>query len=127
MKEAMDLQDWERMDKGLPPLPKKRVIIPEPKFPVIENLLKFKDIPLDRFDKLISARRRTIKNEDGVTFIGMDVIIELKGKRKAGRPLTNKEEEVFESETIRGWMQEGEWYELYRHAREKIDMNKISL
>ncbi len=126
--EAMDLQDWERQDKGLPPLPKKKIVRKPIEMPEVENLLKFKDVPLDRFEKLVSARRNTIKNAEGARFIGYDVIITLKGNKKPGRPLTLKEGEEpqkLESKTISGWMQEGEWLELYRHIRDRIDLSRI--
>lgn len=122
MQEAMDKEDWERMDKGLPPLPKKKVVKPEPKFPKIENQIAFVDIPLDRFEKLISARRKVIKNDEGVQFVGMDLVIEL--KKGAGRPAKSDNPEL-SSRTITGWMIEADWYKLYRHIREKIDIRVV--
>jgi len=121
--EAIDREDWERQDKGLAPLPKKKIVILSQKEPDVENQVKFDDIPLDRFVKLISARRRSIVNEQGARFIGYDVIVELKGKRKAGRPKEDAEEP--QSEILSGWMIEGNWLKLYRHIRDKIDLSRM--
>jgi hypothetical protein len=122
MTEAIDKADWELLDKGLPIRKKPKVIIPPPKMPKVENQIVFADIPLDRFEKLISARRRTILNEDGIRFIGMDIKIEV--KKRAGRPLKSENPES-QSKTIEGWMAEGDWHILYRHIREKIDFKVI--
>lgn len=122
--EAIDREDWERQDKGLPPLPKKKTVIQAQKEPDVDDQIKFDDIPLDRFEKLISARRRSIANEQGARFVGYDVKIELKGKRKAGRPKEDAEEP--RSEILSGWMIEGNWLKLYRHIRDKIDLSRIA-
>ena len=123
MTEAMDKEDWERMDKGLPPLPKKKIIRPEPKMPNVENRIMFADIPLDKFEKLISARRRSIKNDEGMRFIGMDIVIEL--KKGPGRPPKTEVEEKSESRVISGWMIEGDWTKLYFKIRDKVDFKVI--
>jgi len=123
MAEAIDKEDWERMDKGLTPVKKPKVVIPEPKFPKIDNHLKFEDVPIDRFEKLLSARRSVVKNEEGARFIGYDVLIEFKGKRKPGRPPETKEE--IPPEIISGWMIEGDFLHLYRLIRDRVNIAKI--
>jgi len=123
MTEAIDREDWELMDKGLPPRKKPQRNIVPPTFPKIENQVKFEDIPLDRFERLISARRRAITNEDGVKFVGMDVVIELKIEKKLGRPPEKKESQP---KDIKGWMMEGDWQKFYLHTRKKLDFKVIS-
>jgi len=129
MQTAVEKEDWELMQKGLPPRKKKVVQIPNPEMPEVENLLKFEDIPLDKFEKLISARRRKIDNKEGVKFIGFDVVMEVRDKRKPGRPPKDEEKaiEELEKRIISGWMLEGEWYKVFRHIRDKIDFKVISL
>jgi hypothetical protein len=127
--EAMEVEDYERWEKGLPPKRKASPVIPEPEFPEIKNLLSFDDIPIDRFRRLVSAKRHLITNEDGVTFIGFDVTVELKeAKKKPGRPpVDDKKDEKDEERLVSGWMIESEWQKLFRHARENIDVLRISL
>jgi len=126
MTEAIDREDWELIDKGKPPREKVKPIIPEPKFPKIDDHLKFNDILPDQFESLVSAKRRSIRNEDRVVFNGYDVIIKL--KRKAGRP--SEKEKALQTDAkdklISGWMVEGDFLKFFYHFREKIDLDTIS-
>ncbi len=121
MQEAVTKEDWELMEQGK--RPKKRVVIPrpEPEKPEIENEIKFSDIPLDWFKRLDSAGRRTLKNKDGMLFVGYDVEISL-GKNKTGA-ITNEEKNLPKS--MKGWMMEGDFLQLVRTKRKDIDQQVI--
>jgi len=56
--EAMSKENWERIDKGLPPIKKVKIVRPEPEKPKIENEIKFDDIA-KTFVSLESAKRST--------------------------------------------------------------------
>ena len=103
-REAIDLEDWKRMDKGLPPRKKAKVVIPEPKNPVVPNQINFVEIPLDKVVRLEAVRRNVIKNDDGVRFLGYDVIIEMK-----------------DSKSKTGWLLEGDLVRLLPHVRDLTD------
>jgi len=127
--EAMSRENWERVEKGLPPLKVKVKPRPEPERPDIENEIKFKDIPIDEFVELEYAKRNTVKNEDGMRFIGYDVsmILNSPAKRKPGRPKESEREEVLtESKSLIGWMSEGEFLTLVRNFRKKINPQVIN-
>jgi hypothetical protein len=121
MNEAISRDDWERMERGLKPIKRKVIPRPEPEPPVVEKLIKFSDIPLDWFKSLDKADRRTIKNKDGVSFVGYDVEISL-GKNKVGA-ITNEEKNMPKS--MKGWMMEGHFQELVRNKRKEIDQQVI--
>ncbi len=82
-KDAMTLEDYERYEKGLPPLPKKKIERPDPIPPKIENL-KFDDLPIEKLVRIQAVRKKILKNAEGVNFIGFDAIIEIKDSK----PLT---------------------------------------
>lgn len=129
MQEAVTKENFERMEKGLPPLKVKVEKRPEPTKPDVENEIKFKDIPVDEFVELEYARRNTVKNKEGIRFIGYDVsmILESPMKRKPGRPKESEKEEVLtESKNLIGWMNEGEFLTLVRHAKKKINPQVIN-
>jgi len=96
-KDAIPLEEWERMQKGLPPLPEKKVVRPEPELPEIKNRVNFEDIPIEKLLRIQAVKKRIVKNQDGVRFIGYDAIIE----RREGKPLA-------------GWFQEGIMEQLRR-------------
>lgn len=127
------MADWDRMEKGLPPSKVKKVARPEPERPKVQNEIKFEDIPIDDFVELEYARRNSVRNNDGMRFIGYDVSIILNGnaplKRKPGRPVTKvieKEEVSNEPKTLVGWMQEGDFLSLVRNCRKKINPQVIN-
>jgi len=132
MQEAMSLEDFERQEKGLPPLKHKKVEKPEPKKPDIPNEIKFEDIPIDDFIELEYAKRNTLKNKEGVRFIGYDVSMTLNSnavlKRKPGRPAkdSEKEEPSSEPKNLVGWMSEGDFLNLVRHCRKKINPQVVN-
>ena len=129
--EAMAKTDWERRDAGLPPIKVKKIKRPDPEKPVIENEIKFDDIPVNDFMELEYARRKTIKNAEGVRFLGFEVSMILTPsaqlKRKPGRPSKEEKEEVStEPKTLTGWMSEGDFLTLVRNCRKKINPQVIN-
>ena len=120
MKEAMTQANWDRAEKGLPPLKPKVVPRPEPEKPEIENEIKFKDIKSDDFIDLVEAKRNVVRNLEGMRFIGYDVVIKLKQKGPFGRPKKTENGEPAGPKIITGWMDEGNFLELTRTFRETI-------
>ena len=115
----MSEEDYERKEKGLPPLPKERVETPEAEAPVVKRELKLADIEIEKVTAL-SAKVKEVKNKDGVIFTGFDVILTL--KKPSGRPSEKKEVPT----SISGWMIEGEFIELRNHLRGRIDLRNIN-
>ena len=126
MQEAMSREEWERKELGLPPLKKKKVERPDPVFPKVDKLLSFKEVPLDRFVRLINVKRNNIKNKDGVSFIGFDVDMEIKAKEKK-KTLDKIMSEEPETYIISGWFPEGEWMQFLRHMRSRIDLSMLQM
>ncbi len=121
MQEAISKEDWERQEKGLPPVKVKKMPRPEPERPEIEHEIKFSDIPMDWFKSLDKADRNVLRNKDGMRFTGYDVEISL-GKNKAGA-ITKEEMNIPKS--MSGWMQEGDFLQLVRTKRKEIDQQVI--
>jgi len=104
-REAMSLSDFERQERGLPP--KKRVVVPQkdPVAPVVDDQVNLDDLPnLEIVD--ISARRKNIRNSEGVLFTGYDLYIK------------------FSDDTeISGWTDDGAFQKLrLRIPKERIDL-----
>ncbi len=108
-RDAVSLEDFERMDRGLSPRPKPKVVRPEPEPPVVEDRIRFEDIP-DEEIRDFSARGRSVQNEDGAHFTGFVFYLEFTSGK-----------------TIQGWLPEGEFYQLKRRIpKERTDLfNKI--
>jgi hypothetical protein len=112
--ETYTKEEWEAIQKGQK-IPKKKVIPkPEPAFPKVENLLKYDDIPIAEIDRLINFTMKRIQNEEGIHFIGYDVVILLKPKRGPGRPSRDEEEKELPPRILKGWMIEGDYEKLKR-------------
>ena len=123
MKEAMTKVDFERSEKGLPPFKPKIVPRPEPEKPEVENEITFKDIT--GFIGLIRAERKTVRNAEGMRFIGFSVEIALEGKKGPGRPKESEKEIPIEPVVLEGWMAEGNFMELVRTYRKEINPQVI--
>lgn len=126
MKEAMTKEDFDRSEKGLPPLKAVKVARPEPEEPEIDNWIKFKDVDVKLFASLDSAKRRTIKNREGVRFIGFDVSMQIYQPGAFGRPKEVEKGVPAKPETITGWMLEGDFLQLRRTFSKKINVDVIS-
>lgn len=123
MTEAVSKEDYDRMEKGLPRLKPKKVATPDPIPPVVDNELSIKDIPSGYEISLEEAKKNIKRNEDGVIFIGFDVVIDLFPVRvkKPGRPKESDKEPI----TLKGWMPEGKFLEFVRTYRKQIDQQVI--
>jgi len=125
--EAMSKKDWDRAEKGLPPLKVEKIKRSEPERPKIENEIKLDDIPINDFVELEYARRKTIQNTEGVRFIGYEVSMVLGFKRKQGRPKESEKEQISgEPKILSGWMGEGDFLSLVRTCRKKINQQVIN-
>jgi hypothetical protein len=102
--DAIPKTDWERAEKGLPPVPKKVIKKPEPEMPDVPNHLKVTDIKITPGLKLLSKRMETVKNADGVSFTGFRVQFEV---------------EV--GVTTEGWLADGDYYRLKPHFAPNTD------
>lgn len=107
--DAVDLEDFKRMDRGLPPRPKPKINIPEPDPPIVEDRMKFEDIPNQEI-RDFNARRRSVKNKDGVIFTGYVFYLEFQSGKK-----------------LQGWLPENEFLKLKARIPEsRTDLlNKI--
>lgn len=105
-RDAIAIEDWELLQKGLP-VPKKKVKPrPDPSPPVVENELKFTDIPDGEIrDIFARLHRPAVRNESGVVFTGYDV------------------EVVIDQQTYSGWMGEGDFLKL----KMKIPLKRVDL
>jgi len=103
-KDAIPLEDFLRMEKGLPPRPKKKIVRVEPEFPKVENRIEFEKLPLDKLAGITGIRKNVLRNKDGVHFIGHDIEIEVK-----------------DSKPIQGWIGEGDLIRLIPLIREETD------
>ena len=74
-RDAVDLEDWERMERGLPPRPKPKVVRKPPTPPVLADEIKIQNIPNKEIRDL-SARMRSERGPDGEIFCGWKVWIE---------------------------------------------------
>ena len=120
MKEAMSKEDFDRAEKGLPPIKKEKSVLPDPKKPITDKEIFLSDVEaLGEFYsvELVSASRKMIKNEDGITFIGFEVSIEFLPKDG------EKSEDIPKMD---GWMVEGEFLAFVRTYRKKINQNIIN-
>jgi hypothetical protein len=127
MQEAMSRDEWERKELGLPPLKKKKVERPDPVPPKVDKLLSFKEVPLDRFVRLINVKRNNIKNKDGVSFIGYDAEMEIKVEVKFQKPLDKILSEEGKTYILSGWFPEGEWMQFLRNMRSRIDLSMLQM
>jgi len=123
MKEAISKDDFERAEKGLPPLKTKKEPRPEPEKPEVQDEITFEDI--SGFIELLRAERKVIKNAEGVSFIGFSVEIMLEGKKKPGRPKESEKEIPIEPTVLEGWMCEGDFLKLVRTYRKEINSQVI--
>ncbi len=110
MQEAISREDWERQDKGLPPLKRKATPRPEPEKPDIKDQISLKKVD---FQRLLSVHRENRKNKEKVTFIGYIVKMEVK--------------EGVGVKTIGGWVPEADWMEFLRFNRGKINMEALQV
>ena len=88
-RDAIPLDDFLRMEKGLPPKPKEKIVRPEPEPPRIENLLEFSKLEADKIKRIFAiSQPERLRNKDGVIFIYYRIQLEmLDGSLLAGKML----------------------------------------
>lgn len=111
MKEAMTGANFDRVEQGLAPLKPKVVEKIDPGKPTIDDEILSSDVKSGYKVKLVYAHRVRKQNEEGISFIGYEVEINLTLKK-----------EVL---TLNGWMVEGEFLTFVRNNREQIDQSVI--
>jgi len=76
--EAVSKEDFERMEKGLPPLPKKKIVRPEPELPEIPNRIEFDKIPVDKVKRIVKVSQpERLRNKEGNIFIAYRIELEM--------------------------------------------------
>ena len=101
MNEMMEEKDWERRQQGLPPRPKKEVVIPEPVPPVVENQIHFEDLFSEGKEVTdVQGHMKSVKNKDGMIFTGFDLVISFKDDSR-----------------ISGWLSDCDFQKLKLHLR----------
>ena len=105
MNEMIPLKDWEREQQGLPPRPKKEVVIPEPEPPVVENQIYFKDL-FSEGKEIVSVQGhlKSVENVDEFRFIGFNLFVGFRDKDG-------------NSSSVSGWIGDGDFQRLKRHLR----------
>jgi len=107
MHEAIDKEDWERIDKGLRPRKKPTPVHIEPGKPVIKNQILVHSVPVENV-KTVDAKRRTVRNAQGAISIGFDTSFGLNGGKK-----------------VSGWITEGDFYAIRRELPDTVDTSRI--
>ena len=110
MQEAIPKEDWERMDKGLPPIKRPIIQRPEPEPLQGKDQISLKGI---KFVNLISVKRENRKNKEGMNFIGYLVKVEVKDGAGV--------------KTLGGWAPEADWLEFLRNHRGRINMEALQV
>jgi hypothetical protein len=111
LREAMTKDNFDRVERGLSPLKPKVVERADPKPPSMDDEILSSDVKEGYKVKLEYANRVAKKNEEGVSFMGYEVKINLLLKK--------------ETLTLKGWMIEGEFLTFVRNNREQIDQSVI--
>ena len=97
MKDAVDMEDYQRWDKGLPPKKEKAPAMKEPEPPQVADILTLAKLKLQEVVALPRGRHRGIRNKEGIMFMGFDVTIQLKDGKK-----------------VSGWMPTADFHEMRR-------------
>ena len=99
MNEMITEADWKRREKGLPPVKKPEILIPEPVPPVVENQIHFEDLEGKEITD-VAGHLKSVKNKDGMIFTGFDVVISFK-----------------DDSQISGWLSDLDFQKLKLHLR----------
>ena len=93
MQEAVDQEEYDRMEKGLPPKKRTKSEPPAPKPPDIKSVVLYADITEEIKKKLagIKAARKNYRNDDGVRFIGYEVGLTFNDKSSVTGWMDNKD------------------------------------
>lgn len=109
MREAVSEEDYSRWDKGQRASKKTPRFHPEPKPPKVDGkIIRLDKINLADIKVISKGRRKNVRNEDGVTFIGYEVAYQ-----------------VEDGKTVEGWMSEADYVEmrrlLFREGKINVD------
>ena len=105
MKDALTLDNFLRIERGLPPISEKKPPREDPALPVVEDGVKFDSIP-DKKIEDFSARQKTVRNKDGVLFTGYNFYVEFS-----------------DGKVIQGWLGEADFMRLKaRLPVERVDL-----
>ena len=97
--------DWKRREKGLPPIPKPEIVIPEPSLPEVPNQIYFKDLfSEDKEITDVQGHLQTKKNKDGTIFIGFDISVGFRDKDG-------------NSSSVSGWIRDCDFQKLKLYLR----------
>ena len=81
MNEMITEADWKREQRGLPPVKKPEIVIPEPEPPVVENQIYFKDLfSEDKEIVSVQGHLKSVENIDGMIFTGFDLFLSFRDK-----------------------------------------------
>ncbi len=111
-KELVDMDNFERWQAGKPLKAEPKPEIPEPKPPKVKDQLTAENIDADKVAAVLSGKRRVVKNETGVRFIGFDLVLKMKDGKK-----------------LAGWMALKDFHE-FRHGvfkKGEVSLDKISI
>ncbi len=110
--ELLDVDNFERWQEGKPLKKEKPPKMPEPEPPQVKNTLTMENLKIEDVGSIPSAKRKPVRNKEGVIFVGFDVVVNMKnGKRVAG------------------WMPAKDFHE-FRHAlfkKGEVALDKISI
>lgn len=109
MQEAVPEEDFERMEKGLPPIKKPVEKRPSPALPEVKDRLDIKTINFEDVTAVTDCKLRPQRNAEGVVFLGYEV-----GMATKKGP-------------IMGWLPETEFYTLRRHLLGRSGINTMAL
>ena len=114
-REAMTQENFDRSEKGLPPIIPESLERREDVMPKVKNEIALSDIPPGEIE-LLHAKRKSRKNSEGVTFVGYDVKIVVLKKKDPDSP----------DIVIDGWMIEGDFMQFVRNYRTTINQQVIN-
>jgi hypothetical protein len=109
MKEAVSEEDYNRWDKGLPSQKEVTQPRPEPIPPKVDDVITLKKVKYDDIKVMLDGRRKSVKNKNGVRFMGFAVAWE-----------------AVDGKIISGWMFEADYIEfrreLFRSGKVNCDL-----
>jgi len=108
MNEAIPEEQYERIQRGLPPLPDTAPRPTDFEMPKVQGQIARDKIKPDEVEK-VSGVRRVVRNREGVRFIGYDISITTKGDK-----------------VISGWMGESDLNWLRDNLRGRMELDNIS-
>jgi len=81
MREAVDKEDFKLWDRG-EPIPKKQPEPHEDPKPIKAEVLELDKVDIGKITGSPQGRRKAMKNDEGVSFMGFDVSLTFSGTKK---------------------------------------------